>query len=231
MNAELYEDSLQQQGKHETKNEWWAAHGVKVVRVRFDGKHAPVPVSFGDYYRVGSNIVVDTKRNVDEIAKNINGKEHERFRDECKRAQADGYKLVVLVENSEGITDLTALEKWINPHCGKFCGYFRKRLCIPFDLRERCKRHHTLKPIQGDRLAKAMSTMSDRYGVQFEFCTPENAAQRVCMLLGIEYDHLCSDCYRFEGGTCKAAHGFGLIEGAPKPVDGNSPMCSEGCPF
>ena len=186
MIALIYEDSLQQPGKHDIKNAWWSAHGVEVVRTRFDGAHA-VPVSFGDYYREGSNVVVDTKRDIDEIAKNINGKNHDRFKRECVRAREAGYRLIVLIENRDGIKQLPDLYSWTNTHCVK-CSMRRKTGCRPQDISQKCPRHGTRKPIQGTRLAKAMQTMGERYGVRFDFCHPQETAQRICELLGIDYE-------------------------------------------
>ena len=180
----LYEDSLQQHGKHDIKNSWWAAHGLTVVRCRFDGNHE-VPVSFGDYYRDGSNVVVDTKRDIDEIAKNINGRGHDRFKRECVRARDDGYRLIVLVENLDGVAALDELSTWINGHCS-YCYDYKRFGCNPNDARTKCTKHGTRKPIQGPRLAKAMQTMGERYGVRFEFCTPQESAKRICELLGID---------------------------------------------
>lgn len=183
----LYEDVLNKPGKHDIKHEWMQAHGVTVVRLRFDGKHEPVPVSFGDYYREGANVIIDTKRDIGEIAKNINGREHDRFKRECVRARDAGYRLIILVENRDGITNLQELEAWTNGHCC-VCGYFRRGDCEPFDSSTKCAKHNTRKPIQGERLARAMSTMSERYGVRFEFCNPHESAKRICDLLGVRYD-------------------------------------------
>lgn len=234
MGAVLYEDTLQQihnGDKHAIKHEWLDAHDVTVVRVRFDGKHEPVPVSFGDYYREGSNVVVDTKRNIAEIAQNINGQQHNRFREECRRAQRDGYRLVMLIENDEDVICLKDLQKWTNTHC-RFCSHFHKKQCDPHDSGiTKCKRHGTRKPVQGERLAKAMQTMTDKYGVRFEFCKPDDSAMRICLALGVEYKSLCADCFRYDGGLCRAAHGMQLIEGPPQPVDGSKVMCEWGCPF
>lgn len=181
----IYEDTLNKSGKHSIKNEWWAAHGVEVVRTRFDGKH-DAPVSFGDYYTPGSNKVVDTKRNVAEIAMNINGRNHKRFREECKRAQTDGYRLFILIENRDGYRSIDDLKKWMNDHC-RTCGTRRSIHCNPYDG-AKCQRHGTRKPIQGPRLAKAMETMSMRYGVKFMFCKPKDTARIVCELLGVSYE-------------------------------------------
>lgn len=184
----IYEDTLQQQhhgvDKHARKHRWWRAHGVEVVRLRLDGKHG-VDVDFGDYTAEGSNVVVDTKRNVQEVAQNIGGRSHARFKRELVRAQEAGCRLVVLVENTDGYTELAHVNAWTNSHCVK-CE-LRGFACRPRDPRGKCPRHGTRKPIQGPRLAKAMSTMQERYGVRFEFCRPSESARRICELLGVDY--------------------------------------------
>lgn len=178
MGGEIQIDTRQQKGKHEIKNEWWALHGVSTVRVKLD---------FGDYMTEGSNISIDTKRGVNEIAQNINGRNHNRFKRECIRARDAGYRLVILVENLDGVSRLEDLQGWTNGHCCA-CGYYKRKSCDPHDGREKCIKHGTRKPIQGARLARAMSTMSERYGVRFEFCSPHESAKRICDLLGVRYD-------------------------------------------
>lgn len=177
MGGEIVTDTRQQAGKHVIKDEWWASHGVSTIRRKLD---------FGDYMAEGSNVSVDTKRSISEIAQNINGKNHERFKRECLRARDAGYRLVILVENRENVHDIDGLRKWMNDHC-RTCGTRRSVHCNPYDG-AKCPRHNTRKPIQGPRLAKAMQTMSDRYGVQFMFCKPSETAQIICELLGVEYD-------------------------------------------
>lgn len=152
----LIEDSRQQAGKHAVKHAYWQAHDVTLVRSK---------LVVGDYTTWGNRVSVDTKANVEEIAANIGGKEHARFREECKIAQQIGAKLIVLVENENGIECVDDVVKWVNPN-------FRK----------------TARSIDGNRLCKAMKTMSERYGVQFEFCRPDEAGRRVLELLGVEDD-------------------------------------------
>lgn len=179
--AVIVEDTRQQVhggvDKHAAKHRWWAAHGVEVVRRKLD---------FGDYMTPGSNYSIDTKRNMAEIAQNINGKNHQRFREECKRAQEAGCRLVVLVENTDGYHCLANVNAWTNTHC-RHCIHYKRHACDPRRA-GRCARHGTPKPIQGDRLAKAMATMQERYGVRFEFCAPKESARIVCELLGVDYE-------------------------------------------
>ena len=182
MGAVILIDTRQQAGKHAVKDEWWASHGVSTDRRKLD---------FGDYMTEWSNISVDTKRNIAEIAQNINGRNHDRFKRECQRAADAGYRLIVLIENRENVRTLEDLRKWMNDHC-RCCGTRRSVHCNPFDG-AKCPRHNTRKPIQGPRLAKAMETMSMRYGVQFMFCKPSETARTICDLLGVEYEQ-DADC-------------------------------------
>lgn len=180
----LYEDSLQQQhdgDKHAVKHEWLGAHGVEVVRTRFDGKH-DVPVSFGDYYTPGSNVVCDTKRHIAEVAGNL-GRGHRRFREEMRRATEAGYLLVILIETTEA-SCLEDVRKWCNTHCLK-CTY-RREQCDPRES-GMCLRHGTKKPLQGEMAAKQMKAMELKYSVRFEFVRPEDSAKRICDLLGVRY--------------------------------------------
>ena len=117
---------------------------------------------FGDYAPVPP-VSVDTKANMDEIAANICGKEHTRFINECKAAKAAGCQLIILVENDLGISCLSEVHNWINPRVV-----------------------YSPKCVQGPRLQKAMQTISERYGVRFEFCTPEEAGSRIVEILNDE---------------------------------------------
>ena len=116
---------------------------------------------YGDY-AFPPRVSVDTKRNMEEIAQNIGGaaSEHQRFKNECIKAKECGAQLIILVENRDGIETVDDVHKWINPEL-----VYRARA------------------ITGTRLEKAMKTMTERYGVRFEFCTPEQSAKRIMELL------------------------------------------------
>lgn len=117
---------------------------------------------FGDY-ALPPKVAVDTKETMGEIAQNIGGRhdEHERFKRECVAARDAGCQLVILVENTDGIADLGDVHTWTNPRLGL-----------------------SPKAINGPQLEKAMRTMTERYGVRFEFCRPAEAADRIRELLG-----------------------------------------------
>lgn len=146
----IQEDTRQQAGKHDIKHAWFAENGVELVRCKLPfGDYAPIPP-----------ISIDTKRNMDEIAANICGKEHRRFINECKAAKAAGCQLVILVENDDSIDKVADVHTWINP----------RSVLSP-------------KCVQGPQLQKAMETISERYGVMFEFCRPEAAAKKIVEML------------------------------------------------
>ena len=147
----IIEDSRQKKGMHELKHSHFEQMGVRIVRNM---------LPFGDYARA-PEISVDTKANMEEIASNI-GTDHQRFKRECIAAKEAGCQLIILVENTQGITSVDEVHEWINPEA-----IFRPRA------------------ITGDRLEKAMKTMSERYGVRFEFCNPEEAAEKIIELLGV----------------------------------------------
>lgn len=146
----IIEDTRQQRGKHETKHAYFSEHGIELVRCALPfGDYAPVPP-----------ITVDTKKDMEEIAMDICGKEHRRFINECKAARDAGCKLVILVENRVGISAMGDVHSWINP-----------------------RSVYSTKCVQGDRLQKAMETISERYGVEFRFCAPEDAGRTIIEIM------------------------------------------------
>lgn len=187
MGAVIYEDTLQKQhdgDKHKLKHEWFAAHGVTVRRIRFDGKHE-VPWSFGDYAIDGANIVIDTKSGLGEVSTNL-GRDHERFKREVQRANHDGCLLVILIETDEA-ESIEDVKTWVNVHC-RHCSHFWGKRCKPTVNDDICIKHGTKKPLQGETVAKQMTTMQINRGVRFEFVKPEESAKRICELLGVMYE-------------------------------------------
>ena len=115
----------------------------------------------GDYCRPPS-VSVDTKANIAEIAQNIGGtrEEHQRFINELKLAKDMDTLLYILIENDEGVGCIDDLNRWINP-----------------------RSEFSPRAIQGDRLAKAMHTIEERYGCVFLFCRPDETADTIIDLL------------------------------------------------
>ena len=112
----------------------------------------------GDYARLDKqDIAIDTKKDWVEVAGNICGKQHERFRNECLRAKSVGIRLIILVEEQ------ICLEQWKSPL-------------------NRQKKAYT--QVKGETLAKAMRTMTEKYGVEFINCSKERTAEVILNLLG-----------------------------------------------
>ncbi|MEG2533610.1 MAG: hypothetical protein RSB04_11425 [Gordonibacter sp.] len=154
MSLTIIEDTRQQLGEHEQKNEWWGAEGVSVIRCK---------LAWGDYI-LPPPVSVDTKRNIAELAQNID-QQHDRFRAECLGARDAGCQLVILVENEHGVRSLSDLAGWME------------------SSKDFAKRKGAKRRYEGLRLAKACATMSRKYSVRFEFCAPEEAAARVVDIL------------------------------------------------
>ena len=104
-------------------------------------------------------IVVDRKQNLQEVAGNV-CQQHERFVRELTLANELGYRLIVLIEEPN-IKLLKEVPTWYN-----------------WRLRK------NPKAINGKRLYKIMSTMSEKYGVEWQFTTKENCGKRIVEILG-----------------------------------------------
>ena len=147
----LIEDTRQQAGKHTLKQTYFAAHDVKIVRSK-------LPV--GDYANIKDmSVVIDTKKDIQEIIGNVT-KQHARFVAECELAKENDIKLIVLIENEDGVMQVSDLYKWYNPRL-----------------------RFSPKATKGDTLAKILHGMEIRHGVRFEFCHPWEAGARILQLL------------------------------------------------
>ena len=157
-------DTRQQEAKHSAKHGYFASLGIHCVRTK---------LYVGDYMFVGGVRAVDTKRDLQELAADID-RDHDRFRRELVNAKEAGISLTVLVENAHGIRSLSDLAAWREPDAD-------------FARRRNAKRR-----IEGMRLAKACATMSDRYGVSWAFCAPEDAGAMVIGILtgGAEHERV-----------------------------------------
>lgn len=94
----IVEDTRNQVSKHKELNDTLTAKGFTIVRSK---------LFVGDYTRLDNQTVcIDTKKDINEIAGNICGKQHERFKAECIRARDNFIKLIVLIEEIPPNNDL-----------------------------------------------------------------------------------------------------------------------------
>ena len=142
----LFEDTRQQAGKHRNIHAYCEKHGIEIIRQA---------LNVGDYQIAGKgDISVDTKMGVPELASNC-FQEHERFRDECLRAQKCGIQLIVLVEE---VLPGGRLDWWRSP-----IGWNG----LPM---------HRFSP---ETLRKVLLTMQAEYGVKFRFCHPGSTGRQM----------------------------------------------------
>lgn len=169
----ILEDTRQQAHKHDLKHKWFDENGVVVRRQA---------LYVGDYtLPTNQSVCVDSKFSIQELVSDICGKQHERFRNECIRAQEAGIRLIILTENVGGkvgrgeiynhtITKLEELHRWKNPRLFIF---ERGRQKYPSATR-------------GISLQRACMTMKAKYGVEFLFTTPQKSAEMIVKLLSGE---------------------------------------------
>lgn len=119
---------------------------------------------------------------------NLYVKRHGFFHRGLKRAQNSGIRLIVLVDNRDGVKSIDDLFRWVNGrlniwiNSSQIIGYcnngnprYKKVQKYPYAM-------------TGERLAKACLTMQLKYGVEFQFCTPEEAGERILSILNVKQE-------------------------------------------
>ncbi len=155
----ILEDTRQQKDKHTTKHKGFEREGVMLFRSK---------LAFGDY-SLPPRVAVDTKKDIYELSQDLTA-DHARFKRECVAAHECGTRLIVLVENRNGVRSLADLQRWSEP-------------VRHFQMRKKRSGNRYARRIEGERLAKTCATMTQRYGVVFRFCSPEEAHEKVIRFL------------------------------------------------
>lgn len=168
----LIEDVNNKVGQHTMKNEAWAEHGVHVIRNK---------LPYGDYMLAPTN-VVDTKRDVMELAQNLKA-DHRRFRDAAIKAAECGTHMVILVENEDGLRNLDDLEWWVEP---------AESYAMRLKRNINAERYHgkLVKTAKDGHeydvgIAHVCRVMAEKYGLEFDFCAPDEAWAAVMRHLGV----------------------------------------------
>lgn len=139
-------------------------------------KHISSKLPIGDYALLTDmSMVIDRKQNLSELCGNV-GKEHDRFRREILRAKENGIKLVFLCEHGKGIKTLDDVLWWENPR-----ETVREKINGVWTTRHQ-------KVMQGITLYKILTTLRDRYGVEFLFCDKKETGSRIIELLEAHHD-------------------------------------------
>lgn len=118
---------------------------------------------FGDYMDYQNpGLVIDRKQNIAELAKNCTT-EHDRFRNELKRAKAAGAIIVILVEENQfedqgetiRVESIEDLMKW----------------------------HYPYTTIKGETIFRILSTWMAKYPLYVEFCDRRTTGRRIVEIL------------------------------------------------
>ena len=159
-------DSRQKRKHHDRKEKYFESNGYKLV-------HSKMLV--GDYcIPSDGSVAVDTKADISELYGNLI-QQHDRFHNECVLAQEAGIRLIILVENKDGVKTVDDLKKWKNPQMFRY--YKAKRKA------EREGKKPPKPPASNIQLVKIMHSMTRDYGVEFLFCKPEESGAEVIRLL------------------------------------------------
>ena len=158
----ILEDTRQQASKHKYKHKWFEENGIEVIRTK---------LMCGDYtLPTNQSICVDTKFSILEICGNV-CQQHDRFRRELLRSKEAGIKLVILVENEDDVSCLEDIIFWENPR-----RHMRKKVDGKW---QSIKTNATT----GETLYKILTTLQEKYGCEFQFCTKEETGKRILEIL------------------------------------------------
>ena len=173
----IIEDSRQQAGKHDVKNEYFQKNNIQVLRSK---------LPFGDYAILDSmSVIVDTKKDLLEIEGNLT-KEHVRFRNEIVNANSFGIGLVILIEEEiqyKNLDDVAArykIPKWKSTTFQMVNG--KKAL--------KHKKGQPMAYFNVETIVKAMKTMQEKYAVIFAFTTKEKCGEAIIDILVNKRDML-----------------------------------------
>lgn len=139
------------------------ARAIQKIIAEFDNRGIKWFVSklpIGDYQSLDNpRLVIDRKQNLLELCGNV-CQQHKRFKAELERANEYGIKLIVLCEHGRGIKSLQDVMAWENPR-----------------LKE------SPLAVSGERLFRILTAMSNKYGVEFLFCTKQETGKRIVEIL------------------------------------------------
>ena len=137
----------------------------------------------GDYQNLHNpTIIIDRKQNLVELHGNIT-QQHERFRAELIKAQENGIKLIVLIEENQVKNLIDVRDKYINPRMKQWSMLRNRAMKKGLDFKQR-------PPLSGKQIYEILNTMEQKYGCKFMFCRKEYMAETIIKLLTSERKEL-----------------------------------------
>lgn len=144
----------------DTREKPHAIAGIKKFFDRHGVEYIDKKMDIADYQVVGiDNLVIDRKRNLQEVAQNLCSDDKSRFWREVRAAHKNKIRMIILVEEA-GIHSLIDVVNW----------------------------HSKYSRLTGRRLQEEMYRVAIAYGVQWEFCRKNSTGKRILELLGVEYE-------------------------------------------
>lgn len=138
-------------------------HAIVHIKRFFDNhniEYIDKKLDIGDYCVIGKeNLVIDRKRNLQEVAQNLCSNDKSRFWREIRKAHNEGVKVIILVEQG-GIHCLQDVNCWKSKY----------------------------QRLDGRRLQEEMFRIAVAYGVDWIFCHKNSTGKVICDLLGVDYD-------------------------------------------
>lgn len=154
-------------------------HAISHITKYFDMnniKYYTNKLLVGDYQNLlNPTIIIDRKQNLTEIQGNIT-QQHLRFRAEIMKAQENGIKLIVLIEESQIKTLEDVRDKYINPRMKQWSMARKRALNKGLEFKQR-------PPLSGKQIYEILNTMEQKYGCKFMFCRKEEMAKKIIELL------------------------------------------------
>ncbi len=167
----IIEDTGQKQGQHDNIKKFCEENGIILRRQK---------LNVGDY-QIAPKVSVDTKKGMEEIYSDV-VQDHDRFRKECIRAMEDGTRLVILIENQDGMTCLEDVACWKNPRYEKW----KRDNSFVLNAQAAGKMLNVkvpTPPVSAERLMNMMKAMSMKYSVEWLFCHPNETGKAVMEIL------------------------------------------------
>lgn len=136
---------------------------------RINQKYVISKLYAGDYCNLNKpTILIDLKKDIEELIGNLT-KEHERFRNEIKRANEEmGCKLIVLIRQQ-----FNSLEDIKSYQVRKYSKYNKN-----VDLRGK-----PMSNMNMETLYKIMNTMQNKYNLEWQFCSREESGKKIIEIL------------------------------------------------
>lgn len=146
-------------------------HAIENITKYFDEKgikYYTNKLLVGDYQNLHNpRVIVDRKQSLVELQSNIT-QQHERFRNELIKAQENGIKLFVLIQEEKvSCLEDIALNKYFNPRVRAYNLEKKKAEKLG-------KVFNKKPPLSNSQFYKILYTLKEKYGVIFCFANKKN---------------------------------------------------------